>query len=218
MLIDLSQPLDETSLGNPDYPRPQIQNIMERDPDRWLTEMITISIHSGTHIDAPNHKLAHWKGIENFPLEEFKGKAVLADLRKSRLQQRLTPADLRTRLPSRLRDRIVLIATGWGYKNHDSRAWYNDIPFLSPDAAQWLVEKKVRAVGIDHWSIGGPEDPDKSLVHTLLMADNKWIVENMRFPDELFALGKPFDLWCLPVNMPGITGALCRPVAQVTGK
>jgi arylformamidase len=205
--------LDETSLGNPDYPQPRIEHAMQWKPDRWLTELITISIHSGTHIDAPNHKLAQWKGIEHFPLEQFAGKAVVADLRGCEPRRRLSVSDLRSRLPRRLRDRIVLIATGWGYKSHDSKAWYLDIPYLSPDAAQWLLDQKMRAVGIDHWSIGGPSDPEKSLVHTILMADNKWIVENMRFPEELFTLPQPFDMWCLPVNMPGITGALCRPVA-----
>lgn len=191
---------------------------MELHSDRWLTELITISIHSGTHIDAPNHKLAQWKGINNFPLEQFAGKAVVADFRDSEPRQRLTPANLQARLPMLLKDRIVLIATGWGYKTHDSQAWYKDIPYLSPDAASWLLEKKVRAVGIDHWSIGGPMDPDKSLTHSILMADNRWIVENMRFPAEVFEFSKPFELWCLPVNMPRITGALCRPVVNVTGR
>jgi kynurenine formamidase len=214
-MIDLSQPLEEGSLGNPDYPRPRIERIMERGADRWETELITIAVHSGTHIDAPNHKLAQWKGLEQFPLNSFTGRAVLADLRGCDARHRIGPQELKARLPRRLSGRIVLLATGWGYKNHDTRVWYEDIPFISPDAAHWLLEQKVRAVGIDHWSIGGPEDPDKSLVHTILMASNVWIIENMRFPEAVFTLPEPFEILCLPVNMPAVTAALCRPVAVV---
>ena len=93
-LIDLSQPLQEDSPGNPDYPRPKIEQIMQRDKDRWLTELVTVSIHSGTHIDAPNHKLEHWKGLEHFPLDHFMGKAVLADFRGIDSCTQISQADL----------------------------------------------------------------------------------------------------------------------------
>lgn len=215
-LIDLSQPLDETTPGSPAYPMPKVEPFSGTDAkNRWGVEMVTLPSHCGTHIDAPTHKLKHWKGLNDFPLEHFQGKAVLADLRGIEAGALLGPADLQAALPRYLKDRIVLIATGWGQKRSEPEEWNHSIPHLTPDGAQWLIENKVRAVGIDHWSIGGYEEPENSLTHTILMAENVWIIENMFFPEAVFAVPQPMEIWCLPVNMPKLTGALCRPVAVV---
>lgn len=151
-------------------------------------------------------------------METFRGKAVLADFREVEAAGRLGPWDLKRALPRHVKDRIILLGTGWGDKRADAEQWNRQIPHLSPDGAHWLVEKGVRAVGIDHWSVGGPEEPADSLTHTILMASNVWIIENMYFPEEVYAIGEAFECWCLPVNMPKLTGALCRPVAVVRGK
>jgi kynurenine formamidase len=214
-LIDLSQPLHENAPGSPAYPTVTVEEFTGKHRERWNIELVTLPSHIGTHIDAPKHKLKHWKGLEDFPLDQFRGKAVLADFRGSSHGQRFGPADLKRKLPKYLDKRIVLIATGWAFKREQKAAWNKGIPHLSPDGAHWLVEQGIRAVGIDHWSIGGPDEPYDSLTHTILMSDNVWIVENMQFPDPVFELPRPFEFWCLPVNIPKLSGVLCRPVAVV---
>jgi hypothetical protein len=42
-----------------------------------------------------------------------------------------------------------------------------------------------------------------------------WIVEELRFPDEVFALEQPVTFWSLPINFAHHTGAFCRPVLVV---
>lgn len=218
-LIDLSQPLDETTPGSPSYPMPKVEPFAgKEDNRRWHVEMVTLPSHCGTHIDAPMHKLKHWKGLADFPLDAFTGKAVVADFRDCDGKEQFGPEELRAALPRRIKDRVVLLATGWGYKRHDLEAWNDEVPHLSPDGANWLVDKEIRAVGIDHWTVGGPTEPDDSLSHSILMADNIWIIENMLFPERLFEIRQPIEFWCLPVNMPKLTGALCRPVAVVRAR
>jgi arylformamidase len=189
--------------------------IRGKDRDRWSVELITLSSHSGTHIDAPHHKLKGWKKIHDFELDQFQGKAVVGDFRDINPGSTIGPDKLAAALPRTLKNRIILLATGWGFKTDQGDLWSKQIPHLSQDAAHWLVERKVRAVGIDTWSVGGPREPEDSLTHTILMADNIWIIENMRFPEEVFSLKQPFDFWCLPVNIPQLSGAMCRPVAVV---
>jgi len=180
--------------------------------------MVTLPSHCGTHIDAPMHKLKHWKGLADFPLASFTGKAVVADFRDSGGKEQFGPHEMKAALPRYIKDRIVLLATGWGFKRHDLEAWNDNVPHLTPDGANWLVDRGVRGVGIDHWTIGGPTEPEDSLTHSILMADNIWIVENMLFPGRIFELRQPIEFWCLPVNMPKLTGALCRPVAVVRSR
>ena len=75
------------------------------------------------------------------------------------------------------------------------------------------LREEIRAVGIDHYSIAGARDPMNSLSHSILLAANLWIVEELSFPDEVFALPQPFEFMSLPINLKGHTGAYCRPVA-----
>ena len=212
-IIDLSQPLLDDAPVCPAYPLPTVEHVRGKNRERWEVEMVTMAVHSGTHMDAPSHKLKQWKGFGDVPLEHFQGKAVIADFRGIKNLWKIRQSELESRLPRNLADRFVLIATGWGYLSHEKIGWAQDVPHISPDAAQWLVDKKVRAVGIDHWTIGGPHDPDDSLVHVILMAKNIFIIENMCFPEAVFQLKQPFEFWTLPMHMPKFSGAFCRPVA-----
>jgi kynurenine formamidase len=40
-------------------------------------------------------------------------------------------------------------------------------------------------------------------------------VEELKFPAEVFALKAPVKFWALPLNWPGCSGAMCRPVIEV---
>jgi acetylornithine deacetylase/succinyl-diaminopimelate desuccinylase-like protein len=80
--------------------------------------------------------------------------------------------------------------------------------------ARWLVERGVRGVGIDHYSIGG-SGPLNAETHTILLGAGVWVVEELKFPEEVFALPSPQKFWALPLNWPGCSGAFCRPVLEV---
>lgn len=179
-------------------------------------EMLHMASHSGSHIDAPLHKIKGGASISDLPLETFQGLAVIADLRDSKANQPIDATRLQQALANlELTDRIVLVATGWGEKRARTAEWLHDSPFLSPDGAQWLVEQQVRAVGIDHYSIGGSREPGNAQTHQILLGANRWIVEELRFPDEVFALQQPIPFWCLPIHLRDHSGAFCRPVMAV---
>ena len=212
-LIDLSQPLYHDAPNCPAHPPVKSEIIADHPQHGWRVELLTLASHSGSHVDAPYHKLAHGANLDQIPLERFTGSAVIADFRGAEPDQPLTSSLLKLKLPMPLGDRIVLLATGWGDKRAKTDEWLNHPPYLSPDGAEWLVEQKIRGVGIDHYSIAGPRDPMNSRTHEILLGANVWIVEELSFPDEVFALPQPFEFWTLPINLRGHTGAFCRPVA-----
>jgi kynurenine formamidase len=163
-------------------------------------------------VDAPLHKVAGGASLDDIPLELFAGPARIADLRGIRPSSPISAEMLRAKLPGELADQIVLLATGWGDKRAKTDEWLYRSPYLDPDGATWLVERKVRGVGIDHYSIGGIKDPVNPRTHTVLLEAGVWIVEELRFPPEAFAVPAPFTFMALPVNLQGHTGAFCRPV------
>ncbi len=212
-LIDLSQPIYDGAPNCPAHPPVKSEIIADHPKHGWRVELLTMSSHTGSHVDAPYHKLAGGASLDEIPLERFTGLAVIADFRDAQADQPLTASLLSGRLALPLVDRIVLLATHWGRKRAKTDEWLHHPPYLSPEGAQWLVEQKIRAVGIDHYSIAGARDPMNSLSHSILLAANLWIVEELSFPDEVFALPQPFEFMSLPINLKGHTGAYCRPVA-----
>lgn len=173
-----------------------------------------MTTHTGSHLDAPLHKIAGGKSISDLPLGTFVGPARIADLRGLAPNAAITPSLLAPRLKGIAAGEIVLLATGWGDRRAKTEEWLYRSPYVDPAGAQWLVERGVRAVGIDHYSIGG-SGPENAETHTILLGAGLWVVEDLRFPAEVFALAAPLKFWALPVNWPGCSGAFCRPVLEV---
>lgn len=213
-LIDLSQPVFHECPNCPTHPLVQVEHLATHEPDGWLCEKYTMSNHTGSHVDAPLHKIAGAASLSDIPLESWIGAAFLADLRDCKAGSPIEADVLKECLPEDLQDKIVLLATGWGEKRERCEEWLYQSPYLSPDGAQFLVDKGVRGVGIDHYSVGGISEWNEK-THTVLLGAGVWIVEELRFTHEVFELPQPVQFWALPVNFQGATGAFCRPVIVV---
>ena len=124
------------------------------------------------------------------------------------------PEALEPKLPGPLDAQIVLLATGWGERRAKTDEWLHQSPFLHPAAAGWLVSRNIRGIGIDHFSIGGLTTLNDE-THAILLGAGIWILEELRFPPEVFSLPMPVKLWALPLNWPGCSGAFCRPVIEL---
>jgi arylformamidase len=218
-LIDLSQPVTDGGPNCPVHPPISAKVVATHAKDNWHMEVITLATHTGSHLDAPLHKIDGGKSIDQISLDSFTGEAVLVDLRDSLSDRSITDEILSSKLrgfhPGSLKDAIVLLATGWGERRAATDEWHFHSPYLAPSGAQWLVDQGIRAVGIDHYSIGGSRDPDNTRTHEILLGNDLWVVEDLRFPVEIFAIGPRFRFMALPVNFPGHSGAFCRPVAVI---
>jgi arylformamidase len=212
-LIDLSQPIEDAGPNCPVHPPISIQPIADHPRDGWRMELLTMASHSGSHVDAPLHKIAGGAAVDDLPLDTFVGTAFLADFRGVPADTAIDGAMLAARLPSVPVGKIVLLATGWGDRRAKTDEWFHHSPFLAPNGAQWLVDRGIRAVGIDHYSIGGSRDPDNTRTHQILLGAGKWVVEDLHFPPVIFTIPQPFTFWSLPINLKAHSGAFCRPVA-----
>lgn len=212
-LIDLSQPIFD---GGPNCPaHPPVQSEVTSDHVRasWHWETLTLASHTGSHLDAPLHKIAGGASIDALPLETFVGAAYIADLRPLEPASWITAERLAAALPAPLPpDSIVLMATGWGDIRERSETWLYRSPKLAPEAAEWLVAQQARGLGVDHWGIGGWDKENDAAVHTILLGAGVWIVEELRFPPEVYALPMPQTFMALPIHLKAHSGAWCRPV------
>jgi kynurenine formamidase len=213
-LIDLSQPLYDNAPNCPVHPPVSFRRTADHPADGWRMEEIAMATHTGSHLDAPLHKIAGGRSISELPLETFVGPALIADLLGLVADAPITAELLAAKLPGLVAGEIVLLATGWGDRRAKSDEWLHHSPFVDPSGARWLVARGVRGVGIDHYSIGGGGKVNEE-THTILLGSGVWVVEELKFPEDVFGLPAPVKFWALPLNWPGCSGAMCRPVIEV---
>ncbi|MEM6333313.1 MAG: cyclase family protein [Planctomycetota bacterium] len=214
-LIDLGQPITDRGPNCPAHPPVRLERIAEHPADGWQMELLMCATHTGSHCDAPVHKMAGGSNLDGVPLDTWVGAAWLADLRPARDDHAIGFEALEAVLQGReLADSIVLLCTGFG-ELRDSARWKGSPAYLAPDGARWLVERGVRGVGIDHYSIGGNDDAVNIPTHETLLGAGVWIVEDLSFPEAVHELSQPLKFWALPIRIAGASGAFCRPVVEV---
>jgi kynurenine formamidase len=212
-LIDLSQPIFDACPNCPAHPPVSVRIIDSHaatGPETWHMEHLSLASHTGSHVDAPLHRLNGGAPIDAFSLDQWTGPARVADFRGIAPKGPITAEMLADKLGGEpLGGQWILLATGFGDKRERTREWLHEGPGVTPGGARWLVERQVRGVGIDHWSIGDGE------THAVLLSAPVLIVEELRFPPEVFSLRSPLEFMALPINLRGHSGAPCRPVLLV---
>lgn len=118
-IIDLSQPLCSNEYSNPNLPECLINICATHEKDEWMAETISTGLHSGTHIDAPIHKLKNGKTIADYPLERFQGDSLIIDLYYKKPGSEITLDDLYPYSKKINVGDIVLLCTGWGLKKKE---------------------------------------------------------------------------------------------------
>lgn len=142
---------------------------------------MTMPLHAGTHFDAPNHVIDSGKSIDQIGEDQFSGPAVLFRVRHRKAGEFITIDDLRDSGPAIESGDIVLISTGW--EQHFEQEKYFDHPSLDPAAAEWVVEKKAKYIGVDIPTpdVAYPRRGDKPdpIVHRILLENDILIAENL---------------------------------------
>jgi kynurenine formamidase len=186
--------------------------------------------HGGTHLDAPIHFAEGKWTTDQIPIERLVGTAVVVDVRAGAD----TSADYRIDYAAITRweqehgviaaGSIVLFRTGWARHWPDRAAYLGTsrtgpeatselhFPGIDSNAARWLVDRKVKAVGIDTPSIDYGQSSSFP-VHQVLFASNIPAFENVANLDRLPARGS--FVIALPMKIKGGSGGPLRIVAVV---
>lgn len=199
MYVDLSVPLNQQTPVYPGDPVISIApaGVLER--DGWNDSTVSINTHVGTHIDAPLHMIAGGKTLDQIPLQQFIGRGVLTPVD--------THFDLATVKRSDIRPGdIVLFRTGMSGHYHEP-IYFEDYPVMSDEIAAYLVERRVKMVGVDTGSVDSAEDFP---IHKLLLTGGVLIIENLTNLDKLTG---PFMIYALPIKL-ALDGAPARVVAE----
>jgi kynurenine formamidase len=120
-----------------------------------LTQRFGTVMHASTHVNAPVHLVPMASGVGELPLERFFGSGIVISIPKGKWE--LVEADDLARSGATINPGdIVLINTGWHRRWSDSYAYFGEAPGLAPSAARFLIERKVKLVGVDLPAIDHP--------------------------------------------------------------
>lgn len=189
--------------------------------------------HGGTHLDAPVHFAQHGLSVDKLSLDQLTGEAIVIDVSAKALQNRdylISVSDI-TEWQSKngnIADSIIILfKTGYGKFYPDAAAYFGTaekgadaipklhFPGIDPAAAEWLVQHKVKAVGIDTPSIDYGQSKDFK-AHQILMGADIPAFENVANMDQLPVTG--LYLVALPMKIKNGSGGPLRLIAWISNK
>ena len=173
--------------------------------DTANVSVITMGAHSGTHVDAPIHFIGEGKGVDHIPLDTMIGRTRVIEIKDpySIKQEELVGHRIR-------RGERILFKTV-----NSSRVWQKDefveeFVFISDGAADFLVNRGVRLIGIDYLSVGSYKYGG-SYVHKTLLNAGVCIIEGLNL---LNIVPGNYDLICLPLNIIAGDGSPARAILR----
>ena len=165
---------------------------------------LDMSVHTGTHVDAPFHFLPDGKTVEQLKLNQLTGRVYVLNLPYADL---ITEAVLeKAQIPPRTR-RVLFKTRNSEYWARQERSFQTEFVALSPDGAHYLVQRGVKLVGVDYLSVA-PYKQSK-LTHEILLKAGVVVVEGLDLSE--VSQGR-YTLFCLPLKLVGSDGAPARAI------
>lgn len=209
--VDLTLTVSSAIATFPGSPKPQFISWSTLKDDGYNLELLFLSSHTGTHMDAPFHFVSNGAKVDEIPVGRFLGDGVLIKVRKEK-NQAITRKDLH--LFESENGKIsegssVFFYTGW-QKFLKKDNYFEENPGLSESAASYLASRKVNMVGIDSPSIDRGRNRQFS-AHKILSKGGVLIVENLASLDKISK--NPFGFAIMPLKLRDATGSPVRAVA-----
>lgn len=214
MLIDLSHPIEHGMITYKGLPAPIICDYLSREESRGKyaegTEFqigkIEMVSNTGTYLDCPFHRYADGKDLSQIQLEK------LADLEGVLIDAEGVQSISKKFFEGKnLSGKAVIVHTGWS-KHWRTDAYFENHPFLTADAAEYLVSQKVILVGIDSHNIDDTQTNSRP-VHSILLKNEILITEHMTNLKSL--QGKNFRYSAVPPKFVGVGTFPVRAFAKI---
>src|SRR5262245_48371488 len=207
MIYDVTVPISNSMPVWPSDPPVKLtpQSHLSRDQSHTVRlTSIEMGSHTGTHIDAPWHFVSDGRRLSEISLEILVGPAMVVAIHNP---VSITRADVEN-LPLKGVERVL-------FKTENSKHWndgkfYENFVYLEPDAAQVLVNRGARLVGIDYFSIDKFHS-EKHPTHFVLLERNVVILEGLNLSR---VTPGPYRMTALPLNLQDVDGAPTRVILE----
>lgn len=218
-LIDLSHTIEDGMITYKGLPAPLICDHLSREQSRGVyapgTEFqigkITMVSNTGTYIDSPFHRFADGTDIAGLTLNSLVGLDAVV-VHADGMSGRKIPAEAFGAVD--VRGKAVLVHTDWS-RHWRTDQYFENHPFLTAAAAEYLKKAGAKLVGIDSYNIDDTTDGHRP-VHTVLLGAGIPIVEHLRGLELVPATGATFT--ATPPKVKGMGTFPVRAFATLPGQ
>ena len=175
-----------------------------KDGDNANVSRLDMGVHTGTHVDAPFHFLQDGTGVDQIGMKTLTGRAYVLHLPEVDL---ITAQVLEeSNIPPRTR-RVLFKTRNSEYWERGEKKLQTDFVGLSADAAEYLVGRGVKLVGVDYLSIAPFKQSRPT--HEIMLEAGIVIVEGLDLTE--VSQGR-YTLYCLPLKLKDSDGAPARAI------
>jgi len=201
-VYDISWPITADMTSYKDHSLINIRFIKNFDEDHERSSLITMSPHTGTHVDAPSHFLRDGKSTNFLEPLSCSGPALVIDL--THVQDAITLEHLKE--VAIAPDMIVLFKTKNSALANNDTFDYKFV-YIPQETAEWLANQNIKAVGIDY--LGVEREQPGHETHQAFLSKEIPIIEGLRLKD---VPAGTYHLWCLPLRIMDIEAAPARAI------
>lgn len=203
-IYDISLNIEEGMVSFPGDTIPEFKRIKKIEADNYNLSNMKVSVHVGTHVDAPSHFIENGRTIEEIPPQRFMGEAQVIEIKnKNEIKKNeLESIDFNS-------NKIL-------FKTNNSNViseniFYDDFVYLNYEAAEYLIELGIDFIGIDYLTIESIDTTDFA-VHKLLLKNNVIVLEGINL---IRVEPGNYKMISLPLKL---TGAEASPVRALLYK
>jgi arylformamidase len=200
--IDISMPLRPGMAAFPGDP--EFRSVPHRSlarGDAYNVSALSFGSHAGTHLDPPRHFIADGLPTDRLDPEDFNGPCVVVGVDAGRTE--VGPREV-AQVPAGAQR--ILFRTSNSERWRASGNFFPDYVALTAGAADALVARHVRLVGIDSLSVE-VDTTGAFPVHHRLLGNGCLILEGIELAD---APPGPYELVCLPLRLQNGDGGPAR--------
>lgn len=213
MIIDLTYPVRSEMLVWPGGERPVFEWKCRANSEVCNLTRMSMSAHTGTHVDAPLHFKEDGMPLDELPLSHFFSRARMCRVEEEPNGQEISLDSVLKTGFSLDGAGIFVLATGIERfaETHD----YNfKFPVPSFELLKWLISNGVKTYMTDATSLDRVAETDEAPRHKFLFEHNIPVVENLNNLSKL-PHNKDFTISAMPLLLMGREGSPCRAAAMI---
>ncbi|MFQ5761773.1 MAG: cyclase family protein [Candidatus Bathyarchaeia archaeon] len=211
-IIDLSLPLHTGTSTPPSVGRKVEVSTVRKGPPHFQASWLSIGVHTASHVDTPLHAVKDGPTVGMLPLENWCGEAVILDFTHKGPSEAITREDAEKFEGDIREGDIVILRTDWTDKKWGKPEYWTDSPYLTPEAAAWLVSRKPKVLGFDfleeYCARRGDFKPEEFAMHRVILEKGVLIAEGFTNLGKISK--KRFTLIIAPLKFIDAEGAPAR--------
>lgn len=209
-IIDLTHVITEDMPVYPGTEGPKFAPANSYEVDGFKETLITMYTHTGTHMDPPAHLFPEGATLDQLPITQFVGTALVIDCSDLKEGQRISMEYIHRYKDKADKAEFLLFRSGWD-QYWGTEDYFGDYPCIDHEIADFLVKNRKKGIGLDVIGLDPIADTNLTLHKKLFKDNNIVIIENLM---NLHLLGDNLFTFCaLPLKLIHADGSPVRAIA-----